>query len=211
MSHTDEKPPSAGHRGSLSSASNLYVLLFGCIMLAGILVLAWIGRPRPSIAVGEPLPPLDLYRLPFTGSEQPLAREDLRGKLALFHFWGTWCPPCMEEFPEFANLVAEFAGEDQIVFVSVSCSSGPEYDLEELARKTDAFLAKVEFRLPTYCDPAAMTRQQLALLLPNGSFGYPTTLLVGRDGKILDAMEGYLPGEMQDLASTIRKHLATSK
>ncbi len=174
-------------------------------MLVGIMALAWIGRPRPSIAIGEPLPPLDL--LPLLGVEQPVTNQELAGSLVVLHFWGTWCPPCLKEFPEFADLVAEFAGNTQVAFVSVSCSGGPEYDIERLRRETQSFLAKNSVEVATYCDPAAMTRQQLALLLPNGSFGYPTTLLVGRDGRILDVLEGYYPGEMKKLAGTIQQNL----
>lgn len=194
----DELPPRP-------RTSNLYVLIFGGIMLAGLMVLAWIGQPPASTAIGEPLPRLDLQ--PLVHATQPLTREDLNGKLVVLHFWGTWCPPCQREFPEFAKLAAEFQGNDEVAIVSVSSSGGPEYDLDDLRQKTEAFLEDFSAPIPTYSDPAAMTRGQIALLLSNGSLGYPTTLLVDRDGKIIHSMEGYLEGEMAELGRMIHLRL----
>ncbi len=188
-----------------SQSSNFYVLVVGGIMLVGLMLLAWIGQPPRSVAVGEPLPRLDLH--PLLNVEQGISNSDLENKLALLHFWGTWCPPCQKEFPEFASLAAEFAGNAELVVISVSCSAGPEYDLEKLRIQTETFMMTTSGKIPTYSDPAAMTRQQLAILLPNGSLGYPTTVLVGRDGKILEVLEGYAPGDMVKLGDVIRGKL----
>lgn len=186
-------------------SSNSYVVIFGVIMLIGLLFLAWMGRPPRIVAEGEPLPRLDLQ--PLLNVSEPIDNGALEGKLAVLHFWGTWCPPCQKEFPEFAKLVEEFLPNESVEIISVSCSQGPEYDLDALAKKTDAFLSDFDVRIPTYADGAAMTRQQLALILSNGSLGYPTTLLVGRDGRILKSLEGYYPGDMEELADILREQL----
>ncbi len=34
-----------------------------------------------------------------TPDGQPLAMSSFRGKPLLVNFWGTWCPPCIEELP----------------------------------------------------------------------------------------------------------------
>ncbi|MDH5711921.1 MAG: TlpA family protein disulfide reductase [Gammaproteobacteria bacterium] len=33
--------------------------------------------------------------------------SDLKGKLTIVHFWGSWCPPCMREFPSLKQFYAE--------------------------------------------------------------------------------------------------------
>lgn len=190
--------------GSPPKTSNSYVLVFGGIMLIGLLFLAWLGRPERLEIVGVALPQLDL--VPLVHADAPIENTDLHGKISVLHFWGTWCPPCQREFPEFARLTSEFAGNDSVAIVSVSCSGGPEYDLNDLRNQTEVFLADYEVAIPTYADPAAMTRQQLSMLM-NGSFGYPTTVVVDQEGKILEALDGYYPGEMEKLVATIKSHL----
>ncbi len=187
------------------SSSNYYVLLFGGIMLLGLLFLAWMGTPPVVSAVGEPLPRIDLQ--PLLGAEQPVTNDELSGKVVVFHFWGTWCPPCQAEFPEFVKLAREFADHPGVQIISVSSSPGPEYDLESLRENTAAFMTQHDVPIATYADPAALTRQKLALLLPHGTFRYPTTLLVDGQGKIVDAMVGYLPGEMEKLTAKIKSML----
>lgn len=182
-----------------------YVLLFGLFMLAGLVALAWIGRPPTNVAIGEAFPKLDLKPLLYTDTE--IQREDLLGKLTVLHFWGTWCGYCQMEFPEFVELAREFESHPEVQIISISSSSGAEYDLEQLAEETEQFMQERSAVIPTYSDPAALTRGQLALLMPQGSLGYPTTVLVDRDGKIAQVLPGYRPGDMQELAATIHDML----
>ncbi|MCC7335295.1 MAG: TlpA family protein disulfide reductase [Pirellulaceae bacterium] len=186
-------------------SSNALLYIFGAFMLVGITFMVWMGQPPAVVTVGQPLPQLDLH--PLLDGTEPISREQLQGKLTVIHFWGTWCPPCEAEFPEFAKLAAKFLGNPEVAIVSVSCSSGPEYDLDQLRSLTEKFMSNYDTPIPTYSDPTAMTRQQLALILPNGSLGYPTTLLVDRDGKILELLEGYLPGDMEKLSLSIERRL----
>lgn len=182
-------------------SSNIYVVVFGIVMLAGLLTLAWIGRPPRSVMSGKPLPRIDLQ--PLLHADTPISKESLEGKIAVLHFWGTWCPPCRLEFPEFAKLAEEFSDSADVQVVSVSCSGGVEYDLDDLKAKTEAFLSEYP-PIPTYSDSAALTRSQLGLLSPSGTFGYPTTVVVDRSGTIVTAIEGYYEGEMEKLTEQIK-------
>ncbi len=183
-----------------------YLLIgLGTAMLAGLVLLAWLGTPRGNSWVGKPLPPIDLH--PLLGTDRPLTHADLQNRVTVLHFWGTWCPPCQIEFPEFVAEFSPLNDHSDLVVASVSCSPGPEYDLEELREKTEEFLASYSFPYPTYCDPTAMTRQQLALISPGGSFGYPTTIVVDRRGIIVHAVTGYREGEMHELARRVERML----
>ena len=184
------------------ATSNNYIWLFGAIMLSGLLFLAWIGTPPQPEIVGEKMPTLDLVPILYT--DTAISNEDLSGKLSVIHFWGTWCPPCQAEFPEFVELEATWSDDNEVQIVSVSCSPGPEYDLAKLSTDTEKFLQRVGTQMPTFADPAAMTRGKLSLLVRDGSFQYPTTLLVDREGTIIEAIEGSLPGDMQRLSDKIK-------
>lgn len=174
-------------------------------MLLGTLVLVWLGTPVATPLAGQPMPTLDLK--PLLNSEAAPSVEDLRGKLVLLHFWGTWCPPCQREFPEFAKLAKKFESDSRISIVSVSCSGGPEYNLDELKAETESFLSATAPNMATYCDPVAMTRTQFAMLFDGGTFSYPTTVLVDAEGKIAKVLGGYREGEMQKLQKQIETML----
>lgn len=198
-------PASSPAPSQAPPASNANILIFGLIMLVGIMFLAWVGRVKPIVTIGRSLPQLDLQ--PLLEGTPPVSSEKLLGKITVLHFWGTWCPPCIEEFPAFVELASHFADNPDVVVVSVSCSQGPEYELAALHDKTLEFMAARGAQLPTYSDSSAMTRQQIALILPNGTMGYPTTLLVDREGKIFELLNGYYPGDMEKLIPAIEGKL----
>ncbi|HMO57707.1 MAG TPA: redoxin domain-containing protein [Roseiflexaceae bacterium] len=63
-------------------------------------------RPAPAIA----LPGLDGETIRFS---------DLRGRVVLVNFWGTWCEPCKEETPALQNAY-EALRDDGLVIVGVN-------------------------------------------------------------------------------------------
>jgi thiol-disulfide isomerase/thioredoxin len=50
--------------------------------------------------VGERFP--DIVFTATDGRRQSIA--DLRGKIVMVHFWGSWCPPCLRELPSLDAL-----------------------------------------------------------------------------------------------------------
>ena len=34
--------------------------------------------------------------------------SDLKGKVILLNFWGTWCGPCLQEIPDFNRLYSKY-------------------------------------------------------------------------------------------------------
>lgn len=58
----------------------------------------------------------------FTTSDgEYVSIDDLRGKVVLLDFWGTWCPPCRDSVPSLRDLNKRYAKEQAFVMISVSC------------------------------------------------------------------------------------------
>ena len=56
----------------------------------------------------------------FTSADgEYITLEDLKGKVVMLDFWGTWCPPCVASVPELRNLNRRYSKE-QFVLIGIS-------------------------------------------------------------------------------------------
>jgi peroxiredoxin len=56
----------------------------------------------------------------FTSADgEYITLEDLKGKVVMLDFWGTWCPPCVASVPELRNLYRRYSKE-QFVLIGIS-------------------------------------------------------------------------------------------
>ena len=96
-----------------------------------------------------------------------LNTSDAKGKVLFINIWATWCPPCMAEMPEIANLYREINKEVMFVMLSV------DKDRE----KAKKWIAKKQFPVPVYF---------LDQLSPELSYeAIPTTWVINREGEIV--------------------------
>ncbi len=175
----------------------------------GYVVVATAPSRQPSgtqnPAVGRKVQFLRLQ--PLTGDAKTVLADDLQGHVSIVNYWGTWCGPCIREFPELVAMADELSANDSFRFYPVSCGSqGNDQDLDELRDLTEQFLQARDASLATYADQNADSRRRLALLLGMDQFAYPTTMLVDRNGRIQGFWVGYNPAyvsEMRTLASQL--------
>jgi peroxiredoxin len=97
----------------------------------------------------------------------------LRGKIVVLNFWFINCPPCREEMAGLNDLVAMY-GDSGVVFIA------PATDRKGALTK---FLAKSRFDYQII--PSARGLTSLYQLE-----GFPTHVIIGRDGKIVKRMLG---------------------
>jgi len=109
------------------------------------------------------------------GEAFPLA--DTKGKVVVLNFWATWCGPCRILEPHFEKIAAHYAGSKDIQFFELNCD-----DDETLV---GPYLAEVKPRT------TVLFADNLESYFAVNSF--PTTVIMGRDGKIAFRSDGFDP------------------
>jgi peroxiredoxin len=79
-----------------------------------------------------------------TSEGEYVSLDDLRGKVVLLDFWGTWCPPCVASVPALRDLHKRYEKEKSFVMISIS-SDGIE-------EKWRDFIVKNQMVWPQYLD-----------------------------------------------------------
>ncbi len=156
-----------------------------------------------SLAVGKPAPVIDLVPLTDSVSLSTLNQVPL-GKVTLLHFWGTWCGPCKMEYPELAAMVRRWEPSTGFQFISVSCESGGSETFDQLKRNTIDYFESSGVNSVAYCDPRTTTRRSVADRFERDSMFFPTTILIGPDGLIVRAWEGFSEAGVEQMHQAIK-------
>lgn len=124
-----------------------------------------------------------------------LALSDLRGQVVLVNIWATWCKPCNKELPELARLHDELSPKGFTVL-------GVSVDKRQMLPQVHAKVKAHGLHYPMLFDPegAAVAGWSVA--------GYPTSVLVGRDGTLLWRRNGMIHPDDPELAKQIEGALA---
>lgn len=117
---------------------------------------------------------------------QPETMARWKGGLVVVNFWATWCAPCVEEMPDLQRVHDEYAGRGVTVV-------GLGIDNPSALKR---FRDEHKLSLPLYA--AGATGSELGRMLGNGSGALPYTVLLNRDGRIVQARLGQIhPGELR--------------
>ena len=60
--------------------------------------------------------------------------SDLRGKVVMLNFWGTWCGPCRREIPDFVKLMDKYQ-KDGLEILGVTLTSGSPENIKTFSDK----------------------------------------------------------------------------
>ena len=111
-----------------------------------------------------------------TSEGEYIALDDLRGKVVLLDFWGTWCPPCVESVPSLRDMYKRYAKEKSFVMISVSV-----HDEED---KWRAFTASNRMVWPQYFDRDSKVQRAF------GVNRFPTYVLIDHEGIVRFRVSG---------------------
>lgn len=110
--------------------------------------------------------------------------ENGLGRVTVINFWATWCPPCIEEMPEFTRLYRDYRDKN-VELVSVTVDSTETLDSGELER----FIAAQGMPFPVHVlspgDP-----DSVAQAVGFEFTGLPMTFVFGPDGKLARSWQG---------------------
>ncbi len=102
-------------------------------------------------------------------SDHKVTLSQFRGQVVVLNFWGTFCPPCIEETPSLVRMQSRLK-EKGVVVVAVSI------DTDDVAYHR--FLKDYNINLVTVRDG----EQKASSLY--GTFGWPETYIIDRKGVI---------------------------
>ncbi|MEI6564735.1 MAG: redoxin domain-containing protein [bacterium] len=103
-----------------------------------------------------------------TGESFHLA-EHIGREVIVLNFFTTWCGPCKEEMPELQVFIQKHHGEP-VVLLGVNVDEKPEV--------VDAYRAQMKLQFPVGIDTNRVVADQF------GVSSYPTTVLIGSDGRV---------------------------
>lgn len=169
--------PWQGRQGSL--AGGLLVLGVGLVAAA----FAWLVLASPR---AQPLAPAhvgssvgDFVLQDLAG--QAVRLSDFSGQPVLVNAWATWCPPCRGEMPALESYYTDHR-EDGFVLLAVNAG--------ESEMTVNAFIAQAGFTFPVLLDPGQRVLSGL------GIQAFPTSILIGRQGKVMYMQAGAFTPKM---------------
>lgn len=164
------------------------------IHAAGTLVLAWVfigcmdedrspnvGSPAPDITVNDASQP-----------DKKVSLKDLRGKVVILDFWATWCGPCRMAMPHLQQLYHD--KKDQGLDLMAITGEDPT--------TVNEFAVSSKLDIPCYTDDA------LDAAKAYGVTSYPTTAVIGKDGRLVYYKVGTdssVEAEIDDAVATAMK------
>src|SRR5437868_10777847 len=163
----------------LSTAVAISILLLPVLLLAG----CYSGSRPPRI--GEAAPDFAVQ-----DSARTVALHDLKGKVVVLNFWATWCPPCVDEMPSLVQMQSRLQDKG-VTVLAVSV------DVDENAYKK--FLREHGIDLLAVRDA---DQKSNALY---GSFKFPETYIIDREGKVRRKFIGPVNWTQPEIVSYLSK------
>jgi thiol-disulfide isomerase/thioredoxin len=113
---------------------------------------------------------------------------DLKGKVVLVNFWATWCEPCRVEIPWLIEMQQKYGAKGFTVLGVAMDDEGRSvvapFVQKERFEVTGGNNAQMNYPIVIGNDAAADKF--------GGLFGYPTSVLIDKDGKQIKRITGII-------------------
>lgn len=143
-----------------------------------------------SAGIGDAAPAFSLKDI----NGNTVTLESLKGKVVFLDFWGTWCGPCKEEFPELDALYKKY-GKDGFEVVGISVDKSESNVAEYLKKRPVSF--------------TILTNTKGDVAEAYGIPGMPTGFIIGKDGVIryrhVGFSKAFLPVYEKEIVELLKK------
>ncbi|MBU6206241.1 MAG: redoxin family protein [Alphaproteobacteria bacterium] len=137
---------------------------------------------------------LALISLNSSAYAQKVNLQQYRGKVVYLDFWASWCIPCRQSFP-FMEEMQNMYGHQGLVILAVN--------LDRNRKLADTFLQDIgPHNFTVDYDPKGTTPTEYKVN------AMPTSVLIGRDGRVRFRHEGFVPRAEQAYESHIEELLS---
>ena len=106
--------------------------------------------------------------------------KELKGKVVLLNFWGTWCGPCRREIPDFIKLTEKYK-KDGLEIVGITLTSGSPENIQSFSDKVG-----INYTLLTDIEgnETQVVTAKYGQATGQRITGIPTTFIIDREGYI---------------------------
>ena len=123
------------------------------------------------------------------GNQVSLDSDSFKGKAILINIFGTWCGSCNEEIPHLVSFKNKYEDRD-LEIIGIAFERDPEEIAKEKIRK---LIEKRKINYPILFGGLERRTNVLAAIEGLDRFsGYPTTIFLGRDGKVKDVKVNFV-------------------
>lgn len=155
--------------------NTLLIILASVIALSGGVFVRSLSNNNQQQATA---PALELSLPDVTGKQRNLS--EWQGKIRIINFWATWCPPCLEEIPEFIKLQNEFKHKN-LQFIGIAIED--TQTVKEYLKNNP-----VNYPMLIGGDNAIKLSQQLG----NFISAVPFSIILNQQGQIIHRQPGEL-------------------
>lgn len=169
-----------------STARSRSPTLFGLLILA----LGLAAAPATmALERGSQAPDVDL-----TTAAGMFRLDKYRGSVVYVDFWASWCAPCRQSFPWMNDMQSKFGRQGlKVIAVNLDANS------DDWKR----FLASAPANFEIAFDPKGVLARRFEVK------GMPSSVLIGRDGRVVLQHVGFNEGSRAKLEEAIQSTVET--